>query len=179
LLAPTPCRQRGGKLFRKLPAKKRKRRASNEDGERQSAFGSNNGEGVMSTNTGNGFVLRRSRILIVDDQRDVADAEAALLETLGQQVWRAYNGVEALLMAQSVRPEIVLLDLQMSVMTGVEVARRLRELACMSGARIVAHTGSYTFGDDAAILQAGFDAILRKPARVEELVAVLRAQAQR
>jgi len=132
----------------------------------------------MLTNMGSGFALRRNRVLVVDDQRDVADSHATLLETLGQQVWRAYDGVEALRMAQSVQPDLVLLDLQMSVLTGVDVVRRLRELPCMSGARIIAHTGSSAFGDDMAIRQAGFDAVLRKPARVEDLVSVLRAQSR-
>jgi CheY-like chemotaxis protein len=118
-------------------------------------------------------------VLVVDDQRDVADAQALVLETLGQQVWRAYDAVEALRMAQSVLPEIVLMDLQMSVITGVDAARQMRNLACLKDARIIAYTGSSAFGDDLTILNAGFDAVLRKPAEVQDLLAVLRQQQPR
>lgn len=74
-------------------------------------------------------------------------------------------------MAAALSPEVILMDLNMPVMNGVEAIRRLRELG--SKARIVVTTGV----DDAAMLQdaraAGADALVAKPPTREELLAAL------
>jgi hypothetical protein len=67
------------------------------------------------------------RILVVDDQGDVADVFAALLEKLGQQVQVAYDGETALEIALEQRPQIAILDVAMPGMTGVELAQPLRK----------------------------------------------------
>lgn len=117
-------------------------------------------------------LLRGVRVLLVDDQRDIVSVQALVLEALGQQVERAYDGMEAVCKALAFRPDVVLMDLQMPKMNGIEAVRRMRQLDCMAGARIVAHTAAADIGDD-AILKAGFDAVLRKPATLSRLVATL------
>lgn len=70
--------------------------------------------------------LLRRRILIVDDNVQAADNLGKLLSAvLGQDVRVVYDGIAALELAQSFRPDVVLLDLEMTIMDGYEVAMRL------------------------------------------------------
>jgi DNA-binding NarL/FixJ family response regulator len=113
------------------------------------------------------------RVLIVEDE----DSAAVLLGVILASehgitvVGRARHGREALTMAAALNPDVILMDLNMPVMNGVEAIRRLRELG--STARIVVTTGV----DDAAMLQearaAGADALVAKPATREELLAAI------
>jgi len=116
----------------------------------------------------------RHRILIVDDQIDVAHTEALLLSQLGQTVQCAYDGSSALAIAADFRPDIVLLDLDMPGMDGFETARQLRRVAAMRGARVIAHTGfarpEYRTATDAA----GFDGFFVKPLRLADVIKVLK-----
>src|SRR5262249_48281844 len=64
-----------------------------------------------------------ARILIVDDQADIAESLAILLETLGHQTRAAFNGPEALAAAEEFKPDAILLDLGLPGMDGFEVAR--------------------------------------------------------
>src|SRR5207248_9593107 len=66
------------------------------------------------------------RILVVDDNRDGADSLAHLLEILGHQVRRAYDGPQAVQAALEWRPELVLLDIGLPRPSGYVVARRRR-----------------------------------------------------
>jgi PAS domain S-box-containing protein len=113
----------------------------------------------------------RRRILVVDDNRDGADTLAEFLENLGHETVCAYDGPEALRVADRFRPEIVLLDLGLPVMDGFEVARRLRE----SGAppKLIAITGYGQHSDRARTQEAGFDLHLVKPIDVSSLPGVL------
>lgn len=121
--------------------------------------------------------LPECRILVVDNERDTADMQAMLLEMLGQKVQRAYDGRTAVALARRFRPDLVLLDLDMPGMDGVDVARELRASGMFARTRIIAHTGSvseYT----AALRMAGFDGFLTKPAGIAALVALLRERPQ-
>jgi CheY-like chemotaxis protein/anti-sigma regulatory factor (Ser/Thr protein kinase) len=110
------------------------------------------------------------RILVVDDEVDVADMFAATLESLGQEVTVVHSGVEALEAVGAQRPEIAFLDLHMPGMNGDALARRLRENAESNGMCLVALSGygleSRTKGDD-------FDHHLLKPVSVETVVGLL------
>ena len=66
----------------------------------------------------------RRRILVADDNRDAAEALALRLELAGHEVRTAHDGLEALAVAATLRPEVVLLDLGMPGMDGYETARR-------------------------------------------------------
>ena len=73
--------------------------------------------------------LPRRRILVVDDKRSNAQSLEVLLKTLGQEVYTAFDGKEALEMVRKHRPDVVLLDIGLPIMDGYEVARRCREAA--------------------------------------------------
>ncbi|HEV3007582.1 MAG TPA: hybrid sensor histidine kinase/response regulator, partial [Burkholderiales bacterium] len=81
-------------------------------------------------------------ILVVDDNRDTADALAFLLQSIGHQARAAYDGPSALLAAEQHSPDVIMQDLGMPPMTGYEIARRLRELPAGRGAVLVAITGT-------------------------------------
>jgi CheY-like chemotaxis protein len=118
-------------------------------------------------------VVPRRRILAVDDNRDALDTLAALLRLKGHDVRTAYDGRDALRLAASWRPDVVLLDIGMPDLDGYEVARRLRREPWGRALVLVALTGWGQQQDRRRSADAGFDAHLTKPASVEALDAVL------
>jgi PAS domain S-box-containing protein len=111
------------------------------------------------------------RILVVDDDRAVAESTAALLALDGHDVRTAANGAAALELARSFRPHLVLLDIGLQGMDGYEVARRLRVEQAARDERtfVVAVTG---YGHEEARRlseEAGFDRHLVKPVYPEVL----------
>jgi len=117
--------------------------------------------------------VRSRRILVVDDDRDVADSMAMLLTTCGHEVRTAYDGAAALALAPRYRPEAVLLDLGMPGMDGYAVARALRQRPELHETLIVALTGWGQEEDRRRSREAGFDHHLVKPVDPDRLEAVL------
>jgi two-component system CheB/CheR fusion protein len=113
------------------------------------------------------------RILIVDDNVDVAESIAQLLGMAGHGVRTAYSGPAALEAARSYRPEAVLLDIGMPGMDGYEVARRLRQEAGLEEILLVALTGYGQQEDRRRSRQAAIDHHLVKPVDLETLEALL------
>jgi PAS domain S-box-containing protein len=114
------------------------------------------------------------RVLVVDDNRDAADSLAALLRLTGQVVQTAYDGGEALEAAKSFRPELVLLDIGLPVLNGLEVCRRLREERWGAGMIVIALTGWGQENDRNNSREAGFNAHLVKPVSYPALAELLR-----
>ncbi|SDC73410.1 hypothetical protein SAMN05216345_103485 [Cupriavidus sp. YR651] len=116
------------------------------------------------------------RILIVDDSPDSADSMAALLTVLGHEARPAYNGMEALALARSFAPDVVLLDLEMPDMSGFEVLAALRAddtAAASARLRVFALTGRGTAEDRRRTKAAGFDDHLVKPLTIDALCQAL------
>ena len=111
----------------------------------------------METNRGQPL-----RILVVDDQRDCADAWALLLRLDGHEVLVAYDGVDAAVLAEDKRPDAVLSDLSMPRLDGCGVAARLRALADYAPL-LVAVTARDSAEDRRRAKVAGFDDYLVKP----------------
>jgi signal transduction histidine kinase len=115
------------------------------------------------------------RILIVDDNRDAADALAMLLTLDGHEIHVVYGGEAALAVVGEFRPQVVLLDIGLPNLDGYEVARAMRALPGLDAIRIVALTG-YGHGDDRRrALEAGFDGHLVKPVDHTALVVAIGA----
>jgi CheY-like chemotaxis protein len=112
-------------------------------------------------------------VLVVDDNADAARMLELLLRSLGHDTRVAHDGMEALRLAGSFRPQIVLLDIGMPGLDGFEVARRLRAMRDGTALRIVAITGWGQDADREKSRQAGFDVHLVKPVEPTELVRVL------
>ena len=115
----------------------------------------------------------RRRILVVDDNRDSADSLALLLRLQGNDVRIAYDGPEALAVAESFRPQVALLDIGLPVVDGREVARRIRLQPWGMSAALVAVTGRGQDEDRRRSSKAGFDAHLTKPVDAPGLRALL------
>ena len=116
------------------------------------------------------------RVLIVDDNSDLAEAAAELVRLWGHTVQVAHDGPTALELAASFRPEIALVDIGLPHMNGYELVRRLRRLDGMEATLIVALTGYARKEDRQEAMQAGFNYHLVKPiepARLEHLLASL------
>jgi CheY-like chemotaxis protein len=113
------------------------------------------------------------RILLVDDNRDAADSLALLLRLAGHQVSIAYDGHTALALARLQSPEIVICDISMPGMCGLELARRLRRDAGLEDALLVALSGYAQEEDRRRSQEAGFNAHLCKPVRMDSLKDVL------
>jgi PAS domain S-box-containing protein len=118
-------------------------------------------------------VIRRLKILVVDDQPDLADLIAVLAETMGHEARALYDGADALVAARVQVPDVMFVDLGMPVMNGYELARRVREDAMLSGVRLVALTGYGREEDRVRVLEAGFDLHLTKPVSDSQLRDVL------
>jgi CheY-like chemotaxis protein len=106
------------------------------------------------------------RILIVDDNEDAAELLRELLSYLGHRVEVAHDGFTALNVAESFRPDIALLDISMPMMSGSELATRLRQHPGQAQSlRLIAITG-YAAEN---VSTEGFDSHLLKPFDVEKL----------
>ena len=116
---------------------------------------------------------RCHRILVADDNVDVADSLAMLLDILGQDVRIARDGLEAIEIAASFQPELILLDLGMPRLDGYGTCRRLRAEQSTRGVVLVALTGWGQPQDKAAAEAAGFDHHLVKPASLPDLQHLL------
>lgn len=103
------------------------------------------------------------RVLVVDDFIDSADALAAFLANTGFDTRVAYNGCDALKIANEWRPDSIVLDIAMPGVSGLAVARTLRESPATAQVPLLAYTACET-GDNYAELRAsGFDGVCEKP----------------
>ena len=126
-----------------------------------------------------GLTSHRLKILVVDDNRDAAESLSTLLQLKGHEVRRAYDGENALQLAEEYRPQLVLLDLGMPKMNGYEACRRIRGHAWGAQMTLIAVTGWGQEDDRRKSSDAGFDGHLVKPvepATLEELSMHLHAR---
>jgi DNA-binding response OmpR family regulator len=113
-------------------------------------------------------------VLIVDDYADAANAVCMLLSLYGFDADAVYGGHVALEAATRERPQIVILDIWMPDMSGLEVAARLRSGADTSEMILIAHSAASSDADVERARQAGFDAFCAKPTDGAALVPLLR-----
>ncbi|MFN2572375.1 MAG: ATP-binding protein [Gemmatimonadales bacterium] len=119
-----------------------------------------------------GRPLSGVRALVVDDTDDVREAITALLEDLGAEVYAARDGVEALDLAKQYHPAVVLSDLHMPRMGGLELFRKLAESG-NQGPAVIAMSGIDSESDARAADATGFSGHLRKPFAAPELLAAI------
>jgi CheY-like chemotaxis protein len=115
---------------------------------------------------------RRKRVLVVDDNQDAADTLVMLLQAEGCDAEAAYGGNQALATAARFSPDVVVIDLFMPMMSGDDVARRLRAGPRGQDMVLVAHTAMSSYLHHEAIVDAGFDHHLVKPAALDDLLAL-------
>lgn len=118
------------------------------------------------------------RILIVDDNHDVADSLGMLLELMGYGIKIVYNGMAALESLTTYKPSLVLLDVGMPGMDGYEVARQIRQQSVYQSLPLIALTGWGQEEDRKRTKEAGFDYHMVKPVNPDELESILNLLSQ-
>jgi two-component system KDP operon response regulator KdpE len=118
----------------------------------------------------------RTRVLVVDDEAPIRRFLRAALTAHGYEVLEARNGQEALAAVTAQRPDLLILDLGLPDMEGLEVTRRLREWSKIPIIILSVREGE---ADKVATLDAGADDYLTKPFGVGELLARLRVAMRR
>ena len=116
---------------------------------------------------------RSARVLVVDDNEDLARGLARLLEFHGHQVQVAHDGPAGVEIAKQWQPEFVLLDIGLPGMDGYQVTAALRQDVQTKGAVIVAISGYGEDEDRLRSMEAGFDHHLVKPINPSELQQIL------
>jgi CheY-like chemotaxis protein len=117
----------------------------------------------------------RSRILIVEDERDAADSLRMLLELVGYEVDVAYTGPEGVQKAVRWRPHVVLCDIGLPGLNGYGVAQLLRRNPVTADAHLIAITAWGEEKDKQRGREAGFEHHLVKPADPQQLLRLLTA----
>ncbi len=116
--------------------------------------------------------MESATILVVDDEEPIVDLVASYLIAEGFMVHRAYDGPSALSLARSVRPDLVVLDVMLPGIDGVEVCRRLHQDTTVYVLMLTARTEEV---DKLIGLSVGADDYLTKPFSPRELVARVKA----
>jgi two-component system, chemotaxis family, CheB/CheR fusion protein len=122
------------------------------------------------------LTLRTRRVLIVDDHEEVGESIARLVRTWGHEVAIVRDGPSALSMASGFQPECAIVDLSLPGMSGIELARRLREVFPPQQLYMIALTGYAGAAIREACLAAGFDIHLVKPGEIDLLEELLGAE---
>ena len=111
----------------------------------------------------------RTKVLVVDDNRDAADSLHALFEMDNCHVATAYNGFEALQAVEECMPDVIVMDLGMPSMDGYEAARRIRSQSGSKSVLMIALTGCSQGDARQRTLEAGFDHHLIKPVSFDDI----------
>jgi CheY-like chemotaxis protein len=114
-------------------------------------------------------------VLIIDDVAVNRTVITELLSRLGFDIIEAASGGEGLVKAQTDRPELIVTDIVMPGMDGIEATRRLRQTPGLTDVPIIAMTASPSTRDEKKSLAAGVDAFLPKPVDFGQLLAQIRA----
>jgi DNA-binding response OmpR family regulator len=109
-------------------------------------------------------------VLIVDDEPNIVAALEFLLERRGYEVRVAANGEDAVALAESFRPDVMLLDVMMPKRSGYEVCQRVRERADMQHVKIVMLSAKGREAEVSKGLSLGADLYITKPFSTRELV---------
>jgi PAS domain S-box-containing protein len=113
------------------------------------------------------------RVLVVDDNRDSADSMAMMLKLLGNEVVTAYDGLEALATAEVFRPQVILMDVGMPNLNGLDATRQIREQSWGKQMTVVALTGWGQNDDRDQSRAAGCNGHLVKPVELPDLQRLL------
>jgi two-component system cell cycle response regulator DivK len=115
-----------------------------------------------------------STILIVEDNDKNMKLARDILNAKGYRTIEAVTGEEGVKLAKEGLPDLVLMDIQLPGMNGIEAFRQIRADAKTAGIPVVALTASVTPTDRSEINAAGFDAFIGKPINLKEFVATVK-----
>ena len=118
-------------------------------------------------------LAKRRRLLVVEDNRDLANVLVELLEVMGHEVRAVNDGPTAISVAAEYRPHAIFLDVGLPGMDGYEVARTFRSSPEHAGMTLIAFTGYGQEDDRRRVQEAGFDHHLVKPAEASQLARIV------
>ena len=115
----------------------------------------------------------KTTVLVVDDDRQLNNFLVAMFTAheAELEIHSAYDGFEAGRLVQQHQPDIVLLDIMMPGMDGVEVCRSIKGEPSTAGANVVAMTGHHSEQLERRVLEAGASVLLKKPFDTDEMLA--------
>ena len=115
-----------------------------------------------------------STVLIVEDNEKNMKLARDVLQVKGYQTLEAVSGEEGVKLATQKKPDLVLMDIQLPGINGIEAFKQIRGNAATQAIPVIALTASVTPTDRGAINAAGFDAFLGKPINIKEFLDTVR-----
>ena len=115
----------------------------------------------------------KEKILIVEDNPQNMQLIELILRSKNYTLLEAIDGEEALDMATREQPDLILMDIQLPKLSGLEVTRKLRQMPVFSHTPIIALTAYAMKGDEDRFLEAGCDAYVSKPICTRELPGMI------
>ncbi len=123
--------------------------------------------------------MKNHKILLVDDDPDILEFIEYNLKKEGFEVATANNGLDAVKLAQSIQPDLILLDVMMPELDGVETCARIREIDALKHSRIAFLTARGEDYSQIAGFEAGGDDYILKPVKPRVLVSRIKALLRR
>jgi len=117
--------------------------------------------------------LLKEKVMIVEDNPQNMKLIEMLLRSKSYVLLKAYDGEEALDIAIREEPDLIVMDMQLPKMSGIEVTKRLRQMPVFSHTPIIALTAYAMRGDKERFLEAGCNAYLSKPISTRELPVII------
>jgi two-component system cell cycle response regulator DivK len=118
-------------------------------------------------------------VLIVEDNPTNMKLAVTLLETAGHTVLTATDAEAGLSLARAQRPELILMDIQLPGMDGLQATMQLKQDAATRAIPVIALTALAMKGDEERIRAAGCDGYIAKPMRYKEFLATVSSQLER
>jgi two-component system, cell cycle response regulator DivK len=116
----------------------------------------------------------KKRILVVEDQEDNRRIIRDLLASAGYELIEAGDGEAGVRLAETERPDLILMDIQLPVLDGHEATRRIKSNPELSAIPVIVVTSYALSGDDVKATEAGSDAYVAKPFSPRQLLAKIR-----
>lgn len=117
--------------------------------------------------------MAKHKILVVDDEPDIVETLKFRLEAAGFEVFTAYNGAEALEKAEAELPDLIVLDVMMPVMDGLEACRKLKQDDRFRDIPILMLTAKRTEADEVSGMKSGTDEYMTKPFDPQKLIETI------
>ena len=114
------------------------------------------------------------RILVIEDQVDNRIILRDLLTSAGYEVIESLNGEDGVAVAESERPDLILMDIQLPVLDGYEATRRIKANPALASIPVIAVTSYALSGDEVKAKAAGCDGYVTKPFSPRELLGKVR-----
>jgi two-component system cell cycle response regulator DivK len=118
--------------------------------------------------------MAAERVLIAEDNEKNMKLFRDVLQVSGYETLEATSGEQAIELATGRTPDLVLMDIQLAGMDGLEALRRLREDERTAAIPVIAVTAQAMAGDRERFLEAGFDGYLSKPVNVVEFIGTVK-----